>query len=242
MNLCIGTNIRQLRQKAGISQEALAGVLGISVQAVSKWENEQSYPDIGFLPQIAAYFHVTTDYLLTGQESPEAAPAAGLPDDGVLRILQFRGSQLLTKNLYDPQIRIMLEIRKEDCEGNHCPTIPVEVWGSADIKGCISGGVRAGDGVNCGNVSGGVKAGDGVNCANVSGGVNAGDGVNCANVSGGVSAGDGVTCGQVSGGLRSGGSIRCGDIHGDILSCAGTIRCRRLKGKVLCDAQVVERL
>ena len=173
------------------------------------------------------YIDVTTDYLLTGKESPEAAPAAGLPDDGVLRILQFRGSQLLTKNLYDPQIRIMLEIRKEDYEGNHCPTIPVEVWGSADIKGCISGGVRAGDGVNCGNVTGGV---------------NAGDGVNCANVSGGVSAGDGVTCGQVSGGLRSGGSIRCGDIHGDILSCAGTIRCRRLKGKVLCDAQVVERL
>ena len=165
--------------------------MGVSRQAVSKWENEQSYPDIGFLPQIAAYFHVTTDYLLTGKESPEAAPAAGLPDDGVLRILQFRGSQLLTKNLYDPQIRIMLEIRKEDYEGNHCPTIPVEVWGSADIKGCISGGVRAGDGVNCGNVSGGVKAGDGVNCANVSGGVNAGDGVNCANVSGGVSAGDG---------------------------------------------------
>ena len=38
MNLCIGANIRQLRQKAGISQEALAGVLGISVQAVSKCE------------------------------------------------------------------------------------------------------------------------------------------------------------------------------------------------------------
>lgn len=217
MNLCIGTNIRQLRQKAGISQEALAGVLGISVQAVSKWENEQSYPDIGFLPQIAAYFHGDHRLAAHGKRKPgRQRPPAGLPDDGVLRILQFRGSQLLTKNLYDPQIRIMLEIRKEDYEGNHCPTIPVEVWGSADIKGCISGGVRAGDGVNCGNVSGGV---------------NAGDGVNCANVSGGVSAGDGVTCGQVSGGLRSGGSIRCGDIHGDILSCAGTIRCRPSQGQ-----------
>ena len=222
-----GAFVAHLRKEKGLTQREVAERLHLSDKAVSKWENEQSYPDIGFLPQIAAYFHVTTDYLLTGKESPEAAPAAGLPDDGVLRILQFRGSQLLTKNLYDPQIRIMLEIRKEDYEGNHCPTIPVEVWGSADIKGCISGGVRAGDGVNCGNVSGGV---------------NAGDGVNCANVSGGVSAGDGVTCGQVSGGLRSGGSIRCGDIHGDILSCAGTIRCRRLKGKVLCDAQVVERL
>lgn len=90
MNLCIGTNIRRLRQKAGISQEALAGVLGISVQAVSKWENEQSYPDIGFLPQIAAYFHVTTDYLLTGKENPEAAPAAGCPTTAYCSILQFR--------------------------------------------------------------------------------------------------------------------------------------------------------
>ena len=51
LNILVRRKIRQLRQKAGISQEALAGVLGISVQAVSKWENEQSYPDIGFLPQ-----------------------------------------------------------------------------------------------------------------------------------------------------------------------------------------------
>lgn len=60
----IGTMIRELRTQRHIKQETLAESLGVSVQTVSRWENSNNYPDIVMLPQIAAFFHVSTDYLL----------------------------------------------------------------------------------------------------------------------------------------------------------------------------------
>ena len=59
----IGNQIRQLRQRRGITQDALAQHLGVTAQAVSKWEREAATPDIGMLPDISAYFGVTIDEL-----------------------------------------------------------------------------------------------------------------------------------------------------------------------------------
>lgn len=63
MNLPIGKNIKELRISAGMTQRALAYKLRVSVQAVSKWEQERSLPDITLLPQIAELFSVTIDRL-----------------------------------------------------------------------------------------------------------------------------------------------------------------------------------
>ena len=52
----IGMNIKRLRQNKGVTQEQLGDVLGISSQAVSKWENESALPDILILPKLADYF------------------------------------------------------------------------------------------------------------------------------------------------------------------------------------------
>ena len=52
----------------GISQEGLADQLGVSRQAVSKWESEQSMPDLDKIISMSDYFEVTTDYLLKGVE------------------------------------------------------------------------------------------------------------------------------------------------------------------------------
>ena len=49
----IGKTIKDLRQQQGITQEALAWQLGVTPQAVSRWENHQSLPDIAMLPAIA---------------------------------------------------------------------------------------------------------------------------------------------------------------------------------------------
>ncbi|MBQ6267861.1 MAG: helix-turn-helix transcriptional regulator [Clostridia bacterium] len=57
-------NIRRLRKERDLTQEALAGFLGVSFQAVSKWERGESYPDIELLPVIADFFSVSTDDLL----------------------------------------------------------------------------------------------------------------------------------------------------------------------------------
>ncbi len=64
MNLQIAENLRRLRQEQGLTQAMLAERLGVSYQAVSRWENKSSYPDIELLPAIAALFGVTVDYLL----------------------------------------------------------------------------------------------------------------------------------------------------------------------------------
>ena len=60
----IGSIIKELRQKKKMSQEELAEYLGVSAQAVSRWETSVSYPDITLLPLIANVFNVTVDYLL----------------------------------------------------------------------------------------------------------------------------------------------------------------------------------
>ncbi len=59
------------RRKAGLSQEALAEALGVSRQAVSKWETGDAVPEIGKLLSLAKKFEVTTDWLLSEEEPEE---------------------------------------------------------------------------------------------------------------------------------------------------------------------------
>lgn len=66
--MTLGKTIKQLRKETFLSQEQLAAKLNITAQAVSKWENEESYPDILFLPKIAAIFGVKIDELFDYEE------------------------------------------------------------------------------------------------------------------------------------------------------------------------------
>jgi transcriptional regulator with XRE-family HTH domain len=77
--------IQSLRKTKGISQEELAAQIGVSRQAVSKWESEQSSPDIEKVILLSDFFEVTTDYLLKGIEpyaeretSPKVKPNANI--------------------------------------------------------------------------------------------------------------------------------------------------------------------
>lgn len=63
----------ELRRKAGLSQEGLADLVGVSRQAVQKWEAGTSKPDLENLAALAGYFQVSLDYLITGKE-PERVP------------------------------------------------------------------------------------------------------------------------------------------------------------------------
>ena len=74
----IGSNIAALRKEKGITQEELANALGVSAQAVSKWENNSSCPDVSLLTVIADYFGVTVDALLRSgaEEITRADPPA----------------------------------------------------------------------------------------------------------------------------------------------------------------------
>lgn len=65
----IADRIQRLRKSRGISQEELADRLGVSRQAVSKWESRQSTPDIEKILLLSNFFETTTDYLLKGIEA-----------------------------------------------------------------------------------------------------------------------------------------------------------------------------
>ena len=63
-NFRLNEQIAFLRKAKGTTQEELAKALGVTNQAVSKWESSQCCPDIQLLPDIADYFGVSIDYLL----------------------------------------------------------------------------------------------------------------------------------------------------------------------------------
>ena len=86
----ISDRIQALRKSRGISQEELADKIGVSRQAVSKWESEQSTPDIDKIILLSDYFDVTTDYLLKGIEPTADAPQK----EGDARIFSVVGTAL----------------------------------------------------------------------------------------------------------------------------------------------------
>lgn len=67
MNETIGSRIQKYRKAKGMTQEELAAKMGVSSQAVSKWENDVSCPDISLLPKLCDILGITADELLTGK-------------------------------------------------------------------------------------------------------------------------------------------------------------------------------
>lgn len=64
MNGSLACKLKELRKAKNVSQEKFAEYLGVSYQAVSKWENNVTSPDIQLLPDIARYYRITVDALL----------------------------------------------------------------------------------------------------------------------------------------------------------------------------------
>ncbi len=243
----MGARISARRKDKGLTQEALANILGVSNQAVSKWESDACCPDIALLPQLVDALGMTLDELF-GRESKETSTekadadsqvlpiAAELPweDDDSIHAVLFQGHRLLQPkegslfrhDRYD-------EIRK---------TVELHFSGSAqDIYSdfsivctdtTIGGNVKAGDGITCGDIGGNVQAGDSITCGNVGGGVQAGDSVNCSgDVQGSVRAGDNVTCGSVGGDVQASDSVRCGDVQGNVRA-SDSVTCGDVGGSV----------
>lgn len=69
MKETIGGRISALRKRDGLTQEELAAQMGVSPQAVSKWENDLSIPDLSALTALADYFHLSLDELVRGQRT-----------------------------------------------------------------------------------------------------------------------------------------------------------------------------
>ena len=80
MEMTIGKRIAALRREKNLKQDDLAQMLEVSPQAVSKWENDQTCPDINLLPKLAKILGVSVDELLSGKQ--ELQPVVTLvPED-----------------------------------------------------------------------------------------------------------------------------------------------------------------
>ena len=76
----LGRRIARLRLEHAMTQERLANIANVSAQAVSKWENDQSYPDILLLPLLAKTFGVTVDELLGMEDATDRTVPAMEPE------------------------------------------------------------------------------------------------------------------------------------------------------------------
>lgn len=120
MEMTLGKRIAALRKEKELKQDDLAGMLDVSPQAVSKWENDQTCPDISLLPKLARILGVTVDELLSGKR--EELPAVRLVpekerknlEDMMLRIVvdSDEGDKVRV-NLPIPLVQVALEMGME---------------------------------------------------------------------------------------------------------------------------------
>lgn len=103
--MSLSQKLKELRKEKGLSQMALADMLGLTQQAIGKWERDKSTPDYETLRKIAQYFHVTTDYLL-GSTAPTFNPPAEFFNDPEVGA---RVEQLRT----NPKFRLLLCASKD---------------------------------------------------------------------------------------------------------------------------------
>lgn len=113
MNTTLGKRIAALRHEKELKQDELADKLGVSPQAVSKWENDQTCPDISLLPLLAKIFGVSVDELLSGKK--EEAPA--------VRILPENER----KDIKDMMLRIVATSADGDVARVNLPLAIIEV-------------------------------------------------------------------------------------------------------------------
>ena len=104
MEMTIGKRIAQLRKEKGLTQEELSQKMEVSAQAVSKWENDQTCPDIASLPKLAKILGVTVDELLSGRE--ENAPVARVLEPEARKELKDMMLRIVVDETYGDHVKV----------------------------------------------------------------------------------------------------------------------------------------
>ncbi len=214
-NIVLAANIQNYRKKSGFTQEELAERLGVTYQAVSKWENAKSAPDIMLLPLMADLFGCHIDELFSREIKTEVhydhCPEFPWYDDNIIRGVVCLGRKILqvtddiTENF---TFELIGDAKSVKCECN------------LTVSGCVSGGCNAGgEIVVAGHLSGGCNSMEDITVGgNLSGGCNS---------SGDITVGRDLT-----------GDISC---KGDV-TVSGDIEADRIKGNVICNSLKCEKI
>ncbi len=228
-NCIIGKNIQKFRKTLCLTQEELAQKLGVTFQAVSKWENGKTAPDISFLPALAELFGTSIDVLFSRSIEKEIHYdlCTELPwqDDDVIRGVVCLGKKILQvqNEITD---RITFEIKGD--------TKSVKSVCAIEIHGNVSGGCNAGDAISIeGSLAGGCNCGDGIQVGgDLFGGCNCGDDIKVGgNLTGGINCG---------GNVKVDGDVEADKIKGDI-ECRD-LRCDMIEGDVVCNTVVCKHI
>ena len=104
MNTTLGKRIAALRHEKELKQDELAEKLGVSSQAVSKWENDQTCPDISLLPLLAKTLGVSVDELLSGKQ--ESTPAVQIVPADKRKDIKDMMLRIVVKSADNDNVRI----------------------------------------------------------------------------------------------------------------------------------------
>lgn len=240
-NLKLNDTICFYRKKQGLTQEELAGKLGVTNQSVSKWESAQCCPDISLIPKLADIFEISIDELFGRQTSVNDVCAQfPLRDDDTFRVVVARGKKVMSVDDLDKTIDITFP---KNCNETTRQYFKVEVYGNLNCDASINGDVIGHGTIECNEINGDIKeSSQNVNCkGNINGNVNAGANISCGgSIGGGVNCGNNVSCaGEINGAINCGDNVACGDnIKGDV-SCGGSVECKTIEGNVECKGNII---
>ncbi len=225
--MSIGKNIAMFRKDKGLTQGELGEMLGVSNQAVSKWEMEINMPDVMLLPEIAKVLGTTLNQLYDIPEevsrvevvnlAPHYDLVANLPweDDGVIRGVVFEGRKLLSAT--DLQ-------RIKTTEEGELQSFSFEIHGNPrdvhtecdlTVYGSVMGGANCADLTVAGSMSGGA------NCNDVTVGGNWEGGCNCDDLTIGGSFYGGSVIGAD---VMVSGDVYADTLMADLVECQGEFK------------------
>ena len=261
VNETMGAIIARKRKELGLTQEQLAGELGISYQAVSKWENELSSPDISTLPLLADVLGLTLDELFgraptQPEEEAQAEPvqieeeAQAEPEQALIpapELVYSAGVELPwpDDNTLHAVLFVGHRLAGHEKAGGfrrvvlHYEGEALNVQSDFDVnvEGDVRGSVSAEGDVSCEDVGDSVTAGGDISCSDVTGDVRAGGDVTCDEVSGHVQAGGDVNCDNVDGNVSAGSDVDCGNVEGSV-HAGGDVSCGKVGGDVRAEGDL----
>ena len=156
--MSIGENIARLRKEKGWTQAELGEKLGVSNQAVSKWESGMTMPDVMLLPTLADTFGIYIDELFLREVKTEIhfdhCAELPWPDDNTIRIFQTIGKKIIKSQEANACIEVVFP---QNCNEKNRQYFKVEVFGNIVSDSSINGDVVCHGHINCYGINGDVS-------------------------------------------------------------------------------------